>query len=88
MIDSNGITCDTHVAFNVVRMLNAGGNQVAFAAFPVDAICKHVYAGGMGVIHILRHHRGGRGVTSLLMTTDDKGRGGVVGHDDVIKKES
>ena len=29
---------------------------------------------------------GGKGVTSL-MSTDDKGRG-VVGHDDVIKKES
>ena len=29
----------------------------------------------LGVIHILRHHRGGRGVTSL-MTTDDKGEGG------------
>ena len=40
----------------------------------------------MGVIHILRHHGGGMGITSL-MTNDDKGEGGV-GHDDVIKKES
>ena len=38
----------------------------------------------MGDIHILRHHRGGRGVTSL-MTTDDKGEGGIDRTDDVIK---
>jgi len=37
-----------------------------------------------GDIHILRHHRGGRGVASL-MTTDDKGEGGIDRTDDVIK---
>ena len=38
----------------------------------------------LGDIHILRHHRGGRGVASL-MTTDDKGEGGIDRTDDVIK---
>ena len=38
----------------------------------------------IGDIHILRHHRGGRGVASL-MTTDDKGEGGIDRTDDVIK---